>query len=165
MAGELGWSLRHLLDDADVDDHVVAEVLVAGDEGVALLVLKAHALGARRARVEAVEVLDRRHDGLGGVVRVDGDTHGEARTTLRRLERHELEFDILGVGPAGGADPSRVCSGRGRRRELHLCRPVPRCRQRRQLCRRMCVTIVEVIGSAGGVVVGLLNGGRRADKT
>lgn len=88
---------RRLLNDADVDNHVAAEVLVARNHGVAGLVLEADALGACWARVQAVEVLDCGDDGVGGIMGVDLHTHGQARRSMRRVRRDQLEADGLGL--------------------------------------------------------------------
>lgn len=78
--------------NTNIDDRVVAEILISANNGIALLILEAHARAACGSRVEAVEVLDGGDDGLGGVMRVDLDPHGYARTVLVGI-LHQLELD------------------------------------------------------------------------
>lgn len=78
-----GWISGQLLIDPDVDGHVVMEVFISRDEGVALLILEAHALGPGRASIQAVEILYGCDDRLGVVMRVDLHSHRQARPVLR----------------------------------------------------------------------------------
>lgn len=75
----------------------MAEVLVATNNRVALLILKAHAGASCLSRVETVEVLDGRDDGLSRVMRVDLDPHGYARPVLVGV-LDQLELDGTGNG-------------------------------------------------------------------
>lgn len=86
---------RRTVPNANVNDRVVAEVLISADDGVALLILKAHPGAACGSRVEAVEVLDGGNNGLGGVMRVDLDPHRYARPVLVRV-LNQLELDRPG---------------------------------------------------------------------
>jgi hypothetical protein len=74
-----------------VDDHVVLEVLVACNQGVAGLVLKTHAV----AIVQAKEVFDGSDDGIGAVVREDVDSQGEPGALLACLGQQVLETNVL----------------------------------------------------------------------
>lgn len=75
-----------------VYNRVVAEVLVAANDGVTLVVLEAHARAAGRRGVQAIEILDSGNNGLGGIVRVDLHSHGYPRPVLMRV-LDELELD------------------------------------------------------------------------
>ena len=55
----LPW-LRIIKDDANIDDHVVLEILVSCNQCIATLILKANAV--RGTFVEAVEVLNSSYD-------------------------------------------------------------------------------------------------------
>lgn len=77
--------VRMLLNDSDVNHHVVAEVLVSRDQGIALLILEADSLGACWAGVEAIEILDGCDDGVGGIMGIDLDSHRQARAIPRRV--------------------------------------------------------------------------------
>lgn len=78
--------------DTDINDRIVTEVLISADDGVALLILKAHARAACGSWIEAVEVLDGGDNRFGGVMRVDLDPHRNARTVLVGV-LHQLELD------------------------------------------------------------------------
>lgn len=93
---------RHLLNYTDRYDHVIAEVLVASDKCVALLVLEAHALGDGWARVQPIEILDCCDNGIRCIMLIYGDTQGQARTVFRRLGKQEFEGDGLGRWSCGG---------------------------------------------------------------
>lgn len=95
--GSMGTRSGRAIPYTNIDNRVVAKVLIAADDGVALLILEAHARAARGSRVETVEVLDGGDDGLGGVMGVDLDPHGYARTVLMGV-LNQLELD----GPRDG---------------------------------------------------------------
>lgn len=88
----MGARGRGTVPNTDIDNRVVAEVLVAANDGVTLVVLEAHARAAGRSRVQAIEVLDGGDDGLSCVVGVDLDSHGYPRPVLVRVF-DELELD------------------------------------------------------------------------
>jgi hypothetical protein len=87
---------RALLKDSDVDDHVVAEVLVPCDEGISILILKTNPLRSGRTGVEPIKVLDSGHNGVGSIMRVNLHTHGQARTILGGIHEQKLKCDVLG---------------------------------------------------------------------
>lgn len=93
----MGTRSGRTIADTNINDRVVTEVLVSADDGVALLIFKAHTRAACWGGVEAVEVLDSRDDGLGGVMRVDLDPHRDARTVLVGI-LDQLELDRAGDG-------------------------------------------------------------------
>lgn len=95
--GVVGTRCRRVIPNADIHNRVVAEVLVATNDSVALFILKAHARAPCLGRIETVEVLDGRNDRLGSVMRVDLDPHGYARPVLVRV-LDQLELD----GPGNG---------------------------------------------------------------
>ncbi len=76
-----------------------------------MLVLKAHAARDGWARIKAIEVLDRSHNGVGGIMGVNLNTHGQARTELRTLLEEKLKCDTLGshslLGRGDGASARR----------------------------------------------------------
>ena len=76
---------RRLLNDTNIYRHAIAEVLVTGNEGCSLIVLKADAFGAGGTRIQTVEILDGCHNGVGSVMWVNAHSHGQARTILRRV--------------------------------------------------------------------------------
>jgi hypothetical protein len=87
---------RALLKDSDVDDHVVAEILVPCDEGVSILILKTNPLRSGRTRVKPIKVLYSGHNGVGSVMRINLHTHGQARTILGGIHEQKLKCDVLG---------------------------------------------------------------------
>lgn len=121
-----------VIPNADIYDRVVAEVLVATNDSVALFILKTHAGTPCLGRVETVEVLDGGDDRLGSVMWVDLHPHGNARPVLVRvLDQFELHrpgnggLVVLGVDEVhdGGVPAHRrqnVCFG-GSRRCVELC--------------------------------------------
>jgi hypothetical protein len=94
------WRWRWLVDDPHVYNHVVPEILVAGDEGIALLIFKTDASGTRGTRIEAIEILHSCDYGVSGIVGEYLHTHRQARSILGGLREEELECDALG-GRAG----------------------------------------------------------------
>lgn len=85
-----------------VDGGVLAKVLVAPDDGVALLVFETDAGAGCGGRVQAVEILDSGDDGLSGVVGVNLYTHRYARAILMRvLDQFELDVASDGWGVLG----------------------------------------------------------------
>jgi len=74
------------------------EVLEPGNQEVAVAVLKYDA----SALVETVEVLHCGDDGVGSVVGVDVDPHGQTGLVGRRLGQQQLEAHILGLDVLGG---------------------------------------------------------------
>lgn len=95
-----GW----FQDDPNVDDHAIVKVLVSGDEGVPLRILEADPFCSPGSLVEAIEVLDRRDDRIGGVMRIDLDSHGQSSPIVRSFREQEFEGDRFG------------CESRSRRR-------------------------------------------------
>lgn len=77
---------------ANEDGHVVLEVFVSRDKGVAVAVLEAHTVAL--TVVDAVEVLNGRNDRFRGVVRPDVHPHRQARARVRPLQQ-QLEADML----------------------------------------------------------------------
>ena len=67
------WWMRVVWDHSYINHHVVSEVLVSRNEGIALLVFEAHTLSS--PFVEAVEVLDGGDDRVGGVMGEDLNSH------------------------------------------------------------------------------------------
>src|SRR5687768_14183581 len=65
--------------DPYIDDHLVMEVLIPGDQGIALVIFEADTHGDVLPRIETIEVLHRRYDGVRGIMGVDVDTKGQAR--------------------------------------------------------------------------------------
>lgn len=91
---------RGLLSYSHVDNHVVAEILISRDESVSLIILETDTFaGAIWVRVEAIEVLDGRHDGLGTIVRVYLHAQGQARTKLRGFMEEEFELNMFRGDP------------------------------------------------------------------
>lgn len=78
---------------SDIDSHAVLEVLVPGNECVAILVLKANAAGG--AFVDPIEIFDRSDDGVGSVMGIDLDPHWNASPHLRGLVEQQLEGHML----------------------------------------------------------------------
>lgn len=116
MVGVLGEGTGRgggLVNDADVDNHVVAEVFVARDQSIALVILEADALGASPTGVEAIKILYRRDNGLGCVMRVNLDSHWEARPILGRVQEQQLKCDVLGGRWLSGGDAAGVGRGAG----------------------------------------------------
>lgn len=95
---------RELLEDSDVDNHVVAEVFIPRNESIAVFVLEANPLRSGRTRVEAIKVLYRRHNRVGCVMGVNLHSHRQARTVLRSIEEEEFKCDILGSDRLAGGD-------------------------------------------------------------
>lgn len=81
------WRLSY---SADVNDHVVLEVVVRCNYADAILVLEADAVV-----IETVEVLDSRDDGVRTVVRGDHDSHGQTSLYARVFRVDQLEDDML----------------------------------------------------------------------
>lgn len=54
----------------------MSEIFVPSNEGCPFLVLEAHAQAAIWTWVEAIEVLDRGDNGIGGIMGVDVNSHG-----------------------------------------------------------------------------------------
>lgn len=113
LLGEGGRGGGGLINDTDVDNHVVAKVFVPRDQSIALVILEADALGASPTGVEAIEVLDRRDNGVGRVMGENLHPHGKARTILRRVKEQQLKCDILGRRWLSGRDAAVVGGGAG----------------------------------------------------
>lgn len=96
MRPESSWTMGRLLDNPDVDYHVVSEILISRNQSIALFVLETDSLRAGWARVQAIEILDRSDNGVRGIMRINLDTHGQARAVLRRICEEKLECDTLG---------------------------------------------------------------------
>lgn len=94
------WTKR-LVDDAHPNYHVVGEVLISGDHGIAIFVFEANPLGDARARVETIEILDGCDDGIGGIMWVDEHTQGQTGLIWRML-KDEDELNRLGGGRCNG---------------------------------------------------------------
>jgi hypothetical protein len=69
---------KRLVDNTHAYYHVAFEVLVPRNEGVSVLIFETDALRYAWPRVEAVEVLHRCDDGVGGVMRVNGNAERQA---------------------------------------------------------------------------------------
>ena len=65
--------LRVVRDNSNIDDHIILKVLISRNECVPMVVLETDAV--RSTFVEAVEVLDSRHNRVGGIVRKDLHPH------------------------------------------------------------------------------------------
>jgi hypothetical protein len=76
---------------ADIDSHAMFEVLEPCDECVSMAVLENNA----PTLVQAVEVLDCRNDGVGGIVRVDIHTHWQPSLVGWSMGEQQLEADVL----------------------------------------------------------------------
>lgn len=83
---------RRTVPNTHINNRVMAEVLVAANNGVSLVVLKAHTRAASRSGVQAIEVLDGGNDGLSSIVGEDLDSHRYPRPVLVRV-LDELELD------------------------------------------------------------------------
>ena len=79
VAVSVAFRIRREGDDPHVDGHVIPQVLIPGNEGGAVIIFKADPVPAL---IDAVEVLDRRHDGVRGIMRIDLDSHGDASPRL-----------------------------------------------------------------------------------
>ena len=90
---ETVWWMRVVWDYPDIYYHIVPEVFVSRDQCIALVILEAHALGS--SLVEAVEVLDRGDDRVGGVMREDLDSHRQTCAIIGRFIKDEFECDML----------------------------------------------------------------------
>ncbi len=84
-----------VLDNANVDIHLISEVLVSSDEGVAMFVLKADTKGSTRTIVKTVEVLNGGDDGLCSIVLIYLYSHRKTRLELWVVGDQELECDVL----------------------------------------------------------------------
>lgn len=80
------------ISNTDVDNRVMAKVLVATNDGITLVILETHTRAASLSGVETIEVLDSGNNRLSGIVRVDLDPHGYPRPILVRV-LDELELD------------------------------------------------------------------------
>jgi hypothetical protein len=67
--------------DPYIDDHLVGEVLISSDESIPVAILEADA----SSLIQAIEVLDRCNDRVGGIVREDVHSHRQSSTSLGRL--------------------------------------------------------------------------------
>jgi hypothetical protein len=92
-----GSRLWRALNDPYIDNHIVAEVLISCDEGVASIILETDAFAAGGAGVETVKVLHRGDDRLGAIVWKDLNPQGEARFVLGRFGKEKLEGHMLGL--------------------------------------------------------------------
>lgn len=101
----VSWLVR-LVDRANIDGHEMFEVIVGRDKGVAILVLEADTGRV----VEAVEVLCRRDDRLGSVVRMDEDAQRESGPALCRGQ-DELKRDLFARALVGGVGAGRAKDG------------------------------------------------------
>ena len=90
----VGIPVRLNGDNPDVHGHVVPQIFVSGNKGDAALILKADT--ARSAVVDAVEVLDRCDNRVGGIMRVDLNTHRYTCSNLGVLIEQQLKGDVLG---------------------------------------------------------------------
>lgn len=63
-------------DHPDINGHIVPQVLIPCYEGDAILILKADT--ARSAIIDTIEILDRSHNRISGIMRVYLYTHGYA---------------------------------------------------------------------------------------
>lgn len=84
--------------DADIDDHAVLKVLEPCNEEVTMAVLEDDA----SALIETIEVLDGGDDGVGSVVRIYVDSHGQPGLVSRRLGQQQLKANVLGLDLLGG---------------------------------------------------------------
>lgn len=80
----------NVLDDTNIDSHLVFEVLIERDHDFAQLVLEADP----EAIVQTVEVLHCANDGLRAVMRVDADSQWKAGAMLGAFGKEKLEGDI-----------------------------------------------------------------------
>lgn len=67
-------------DDPNIYRHVVSQILIPCYEGGAMLILEADPAGS--AVIDTVKILDGRDDRIGGIMRVDLDTHGDSGADL-----------------------------------------------------------------------------------
>jgi hypothetical protein len=77
--------------DADIDSHAMFEVLEPCDECVSMAILENDA----PTLIQAVEVLDCRNYGVGGIVRVDIHTHWQTGLVGWSMGKQQLETDVL----------------------------------------------------------------------
>lgn len=52
--------MRSLLDNSDIDYHVIPEIFVSRNEGVALVIFETYAFGTAWAGIKSVKILDSR---------------------------------------------------------------------------------------------------------
>ena len=76
-----------------IDRHVIPQILESRDKRDAVFVLKTDTAGM--VIVDAIEVLDRCYDGIGGVMRVDLHSHRYPSTNLGVLIQQQLKSHIL----------------------------------------------------------------------
>lgn len=80
-------------DDPHINGHVVSQILVPCNEGCPIFILEADA--ACDAVVDAVEILDRRHDRVRGVMRENLYSHGDSGSNFGVLVQEKFESDVL----------------------------------------------------------------------
>jgi hypothetical protein len=86
-------------DDTNIDCHVVPQVFIPSDEGVSAVVFEAHTTGG--SLIDTIKILDGGHDGIGGIMREDLDSHRDSRTNLGVLIQQQLKGNVLWRGTAG----------------------------------------------------------------
>lgn len=82
--------------DSYIDDHVVPEIFISRNKSVALLILEANAPGS--SLVKTVEIFDRSHDRVCGIMREYLNSHWQPSTIVGRLFEDEFECDMLWRG-------------------------------------------------------------------
>ena len=81
-----------ILDNTNINVHLIVEVLVSSNEGIAIAVLETY---TSAALIEAVKVLHSSDDGVCSIVWKYVYTHWEARTILGVVGHQKLESDML----------------------------------------------------------------------
>lgn len=81
-------------DHPHVDRHIIPQVLIPCDEGGAMFILETDTTGM--LVIDPIEVLDRRHDGVGSIMRIDLDSHGYPSSNLGGFIEQQLKGDVLG---------------------------------------------------------------------
>lgn len=81
-------------DHPHVDRHIILQVLIPCDEGGAMFILETDTTGM--LVIDPIEVLDRRHDGVGSIMRIDLDSHWYPSSNLGGFIEQQLKGDVLG---------------------------------------------------------------------
>jgi hypothetical protein len=80
-----------LVSDSNVHHHFVYKVLITSDQGVAVFVLEAHTVTV----VKTIKVLYGSNDGVGAIVGVYVDSHGQTSPLSGYLCEEVFEYDLF----------------------------------------------------------------------
>lgn len=109
MTLHLRWPLI-VRNHSHIHDHIVRKVFVSCNERVALSILKADSFCD--TFVKTIKVLHSCNDRVGGVMRKDLYSHGQARSVVGRSIKVELESHTLGCRTWwGDVGAGRHCRG------------------------------------------------------